>query len=264
MHHFPFGALASPVRQAPLAAASIFVLGVYASAVHAKWLNPDGSIRVKALAVASEPNIFWRGESAAEIISGICVPPEAGRLVAAAGNLNGPSGVWLDSHYLRPLGLTRVNAWLCDLLPESRQNDAQAHAVRRHYEPLRERLGLPRVSIPPVPRQFACGQRTDQIVDEFLSSGATTLVTLGDKPLEEFVGRLRLLDKTSISAFGRTEAEYGRLHPFTLQGRRLELLPLVHPRQAARLGPHDPGLSALHAAWVRRCLAERPTSSSLG
>jgi hypothetical protein len=252
MHHFPFGAPASSVRQAPLPAASVFVLGVYASAVHAKWLNPDGSIRVKALAVSSEPDIFWRGEGGPEIISGIYVPPEAGRLVPPAGNLNGPSGRWLDSLYLRPLGLTRLNVWLCDLLPESRQNDAQARAVKRHYEPLRERLGLPRVSIPPVPRQFACGQRVAQIVEELLSSGATTLLTLGDKPLHEFVGKLRLLDKASISAFGRTEAKYGRRHPFTLRGRRFDLLPLVHPRQAAGLGRHDPALATLHAAWMRQ------------
>jgi len=33
-------------------------LGVYVSAVQAKWLNKDGKIIVQALAVASEPEIF--------------------------------------------------------------------------------------------------------------------------------------------------------------------------------------------------------------
>jgi hypothetical protein len=57
VQHFPFGSPVVALRQSPLEDARAFVLGVYASAVHAKWLNPDGSMRVGALAVASEPTI---------------------------------------------------------------------------------------------------------------------------------------------------------------------------------------------------------------
>jgi len=68
-----------------------FVLGVYASAVHAKWIGPDGKVLVKALAVASEPTIFWTGGRAEgeKIIGGIHVPDAAGRLVPADDAFNG-------------------------------------------------------------------------------------------------------------------------------------------------------------------------------
>ena len=68
MFQFPFGAPLLTVEQSPLSTAKVFVLGVYASAVHARWVNPDGTTRVRALAVASEPSIFWAGDDDARII----------------------------------------------------------------------------------------------------------------------------------------------------------------------------------------------------
>ena len=65
----------------------VFVLGVYASAVHAWWLNLDGSTRVVALAAASEPHIFWGGEGETEIIASIQVPAEADHLVLPGAQL---------------------------------------------------------------------------------------------------------------------------------------------------------------------------------
>lgn len=250
MHSFPFGSPLLTLAQKPLHNARIFVLGVYASAVHARWLNPDGSTRVAALAVASEPQIFWSGEAEAEIIASIHVPAEAGRLVPPGSRMNGPSGVALDQLYLEPLGLTREHAWLCDLLPQSRMNPGQALAVSERYTPLAQRLGLPPASIPAVPKRFATEARVNEIVEEFLSSGAETLLTLGDVPLKEFVGVLGLCEKTSIAGFGIRAGQYGQRHPFSLRGRRFELLPLIHPRQAARLGAHSPQLAAAHAKWM--------------
>ena len=80
---FPFGQPLKLVKQRDRSPKKVFVLGVYASAVHAKWHPPKGK-PIEALAVASEPEIFWNGENAAEIISQIAVPPEAGYLEAAA------------------------------------------------------------------------------------------------------------------------------------------------------------------------------------
>ena len=119
---FPFGMPITPVRQADTSPKRIFVLGVYASAVHARWVTDDDKTIISALAVASEPEIFWRGNDAGAIIGQIPVPPGAGRLVSAGATLNGPSGVALDSMFLEPLGITRQDAWLSDLLPESRCN----------------------------------------------------------------------------------------------------------------------------------------------
>lgn len=67
IYHFPFGSQLKKVEQRNRTPKEIFVLGVYSSAVHAKWIAPDGKQKIGALAVASEPEIFWRGENAEEI-----------------------------------------------------------------------------------------------------------------------------------------------------------------------------------------------------
>lgn len=84
------------------------MLGVYASAVHARWIGPDGKNVVKALAVASEPCIFWRGDGAAQIIEQVAIPEKLGRLVSADTQFNGPSGKALDDLFLKPLGVSRA------------------------------------------------------------------------------------------------------------------------------------------------------------
>ena len=58
MFSFPFGMPVKPVHQADRGHKLVFVLGVYASAVHARWLTEGGSVIINALAVASEPEIF--------------------------------------------------------------------------------------------------------------------------------------------------------------------------------------------------------------
>jgi len=60
-YSFPFGQPLVPVKQQDRSPKKVFILGVYASAVHAKWRNEIGNVLVQALAVASEPYIFWRG-----------------------------------------------------------------------------------------------------------------------------------------------------------------------------------------------------------
>ncbi len=61
---FPFGQPVQEVVQTDRTPKDVFVLGVYASAVHARWINTSKKTVVNALAVASEPYIFWRGEKA--------------------------------------------------------------------------------------------------------------------------------------------------------------------------------------------------------
>ncbi len=57
---FPFGQPIIPVAQAEKTPKNIFVLGVYASAVHARWIGPDGKRLVTALAVAVPSiNSIW-------------------------------------------------------------------------------------------------------------------------------------------------------------------------------------------------------------
>src|SRR5688572_19937487 len=100
---FPFGQPLRTVEQTDRSPKKLFVLGVYASAVHARWIGADGKDIVKALAVASEPYIFWRGEEPAKNIDQIKIPAEVGKLVPAAPKFNGPSGLALDQFILGTL-----------------------------------------------------------------------------------------------------------------------------------------------------------------
>ena len=129
-YYFPFGETVKPLVQRTelLRRFSFWVFS--ASAVHARWKN-GASTKCHALAVASEPRIFWDGnpKGGAEIISRIKIPQEMGTLEPADEKFNGPSAKVLDEHILAPLGFTRKDAWLCDLLPETRLNDGQVEAT---------------------------------------------------------------------------------------------------------------------------------------
>ena len=89
---YPFGQKVQRLIQKDRSAKHVFVLGVYASAVHAKW-KKGNKVICQALAVASEPRIFWDGnsEEAKQIIDGIKIPAELGELIPASSQLNGPS-----------------------------------------------------------------------------------------------------------------------------------------------------------------------------
>ena len=251
---FPFGQPIQPVTQADRGPKRLFVLGVYASAVHARWCDAGGKQLVAALGVASEPYIFWRGDDVGKILSEIRVPSEAGSLEPAACNLNGPSGRSLDDDFLKPLRLTRENAWLCDLVPNSCMNHRQADAIERSYTPLVEKYGLPPVDWPNVPKKLTDATRREKIAAELRDSSAEVVITLGDMPLKWFgraFGSNRLL-----RSYGEDSKTYGRLHDFSIEGQALKLLPLVHPRQAAGLGGHTSRWKALHEIWIRRTAPE--------
>jgi uracil-DNA glycosylase len=246
-HVFPFGQPLRTVVQADRVPKKVFVLGVYASAVHARWIGLDGKDCVKALAVASEPYIFWRGDGAAEIVSRIQVPAAVGKLVPADRRLNGPSGVALDDLVLNPLGVSREDTWLCDLVPHSCVNPGQREAIARAYLPLLEKYSLPRPSIPAVPKPLADGARRQAILAEIIESEAELLVLLGDEPIRWFMRHhdsrwRRLSDFTP----------YGNFHDANVGGRAMRVLALVHPRQAARLGPSSTSWWRVHGAWMRQ------------
>lgn len=249
--NFPFGQPLKKVTQQDRTPKKVFVLGVYASAVHAIWEGPDGKTLVRALAVASEPEIFWTGTGAAEIIKGINIPKEAGRLLPAASKLNGPSGKLLDSHFHKPLGFTRKDAWLCDLLPESRMNKGQENAIKNVYQSFAEKLNLPKATIPEYKKsELKSKTRHLEILEELEASQANTLILLGDLPIAFFLNHLYPNYKT-LSQFGKTSESYGKKHPLTISGKLYEVIPLCHPRQAGRLGASDDDWFKLHDGWVK-------------
>ena len=168
IYHFPFGQKLHPLVQEDRTPKKVFVLGVYASAVHARW-KKDGQIVCQALAVASEPRIFWDGnpEEAKTIIDAVAMPAELGVLEPAGRQLNGPSAKVLDENILAPLGYSRKDAWLCDCLPETRLNPSQAKVIRERYNPLIAEYGLNPVTIPKRPSAFCDENRSKEITRRY-------------------------------------------------------------------------------------------------
>ena len=248
---FPFGQPVCKLTQTDRDSKRVFVLGVYASAVHARWVGLDGKDLVRALAVASEPHIFWRGHGVQEIISGIDVPPSVGRLEVPGTQFNGPSGIALDELFLEPLGLERVDAWLCDLVPHSCMNPAQRRAIQRCYIPLMDVHGLPPASAPPVPRVLADDDRRAAILAEIVESQAEFLILLGDQPIRWFLAHHERRWKR-LADFGTEPTTYGRLHEAQIGATRIQVLPLAHPRQAARLGRSSAMWYELHQVWMHQ------------
>ncbi len=246
---FPFGQPVRRVVQTDRAPKRVFVLGVYASAVHACWKEPNNKTIVKALAVASEPYIFWRGDNAEAIIQQITMPQELGKLSPANRQYNGPSGIALNELILKPLGLGCTDVWLCDLVPHSCVNELQKAAINRTYSGIAESHGLARHTVPPVPLPLTDEIRRREILDELHESGASTLILLGDKPIKWF---LRYFDDRwkRLADFGRENESYGRLQRTCIDGKEIAVLPLAHPRQIAKLGRSSVIWYNLHQAWV--------------
>ncbi len=248
--NFPFGSPLRSLAQTDRAPKRVFVLGVYASAVHARWFDVGGKRLVQALAVASEPVIFWDGKDAEGVLEGINLPERAGRLEPAEPKFNGPSGRSIDDDFLGPLGLDRGSSWLCDLVPHACLNPKQLAAIDRAYTPRTKALGLPKVSLRAVPKRFADGERRAAILAEVEEARPDVIVLLGDQPIRHW---LASYDRrwARLSDFGEEAKTYGRLHETTIAGRPCRLLPLAHPRQVSALGSHSEKWRDMHAGWKR-------------
>jgi len=251
---FPFGQPIRRVVQQDRTKKCVFVLGVYASAVHARWVDKHGQRRISAVAVASEPEIFWAGDSVDRLVRAVAIPEGAGHLEPAGPQLNGPSGRALDHMFLEPLGLSRDDAWLCDLVPHSCMNAKQQKAIEQRYIPEMERLGLPEPRWPTVPKCLASCERRAEIQGELDGATPAVLVTLGDQPLRWFAKFHGA--HARLQSYGTTPGAYGRLHPIQVGGRDMQLLPVVHPRQAARLGTHSSGWASLHEHWAQHVASD--------
>ena len=250
-YQYPFGEYVRPLVQEDRTPKKVFVLGVYASAVHARW-KKGNTIVCQALAVASEPRIFWDGnpEEAAEIIRRIQIPEELGTLEPAGRSLNGPSAKVLDDHILAPLGFTRNDAWLCDCLPETRLNPSQVRVINEKYNPLIKEYGLNEVTIPKRPSVFCNKKRAEKIAEELMMSEAEMIVLLGDIPIAQF---LRNVSDVPYSTLQEYTDRYGYGNPSdaVICGKQFQVLPLAHPRKIGALGAHSERWHNAHAEWER-------------
>jgi hypothetical protein len=244
-HRFPFGALLAPTPPVrPASGPAAFVVGVHAGAVHARWIGPDGRERCRALPVAAEPHAFWRGEDAAAIVRGIAagVPPEMGRLEPAPEPFDGATGRALDTYVLGPLGLGRDRCFVTDVHDAYLMPSAQRAALGR-YDALRAASALPPASLPVRPRVLSVGAaRARALREAFRASGAPLLVTLGDEPARALLG---------ARAPRLSHDRYGEPERLDLDGRRIVLLRLCHPRHPGRLGSLSPDWELTHVRWVR-------------
>ncbi len=254
---FPFGQKLRPLVQEDQTPKKVFVLGVYASAVHAKW-KKDNRVISQALAVASEPRIFWDGdpEEAKEIISKIHIPKEVGYLEPAGSQLNGPSAKVLDDLILTPLGFSRQDAWLCDMLPETRLNPNQVKVIREKYNPLIAQFALPVVTVPKRPSaakadSFCNAERCQEIIAEIEKSQADTIVLLGDLPIKQFLCKATQVDFDSLQTYV-DQYGYGQPTSICMNGQTYSLIPLAHPRQIGALGAHSEKWFQQHKIWIKK------------
>jgi len=250
-YYFPFGSELRPLVQEDRTPKKVFVLGVYASAVHARWKLGEKVI-CQALAVASEPRIFWDGnqEEARAIIEKINIPKELGYLEPASKQLNGPSAKVLDDNILAPLGYTREDAWLCDCLPEGWINPSQAKAIKEKYNPLIAKYNLNPVTIPARPSKFCNKARSEEITAELIESKAELLVLLGDIPIAQYLKKVADVPYSTLGEYVDMYG-YGRETRVSIQGKTVKVLPLAHPRQIGALGAHSEKWFLLHRKWEK-------------
>ena len=248
-YYFPFGQELHPLVQEDRSPKKVFVLGVYASAVHARW-KKDGQIVCQALAVASEPRIFWDGnpEEAKEIIAKIAIPKDLGTLEPAGKQLNGPSAKVLDENILAPLGYSRADAWLCDCLPETRLNPSQVKALQEKYHPFMEQHKLNPVTIPRRPSTFCTEARSAEITQELLQSQAELFVLLGDIPIAQYLKKVADVPYSSLGEYVELYG-YGTKTDILIAGKPIQVLPLAHPRQIGALGAHSEKWFTIHKNW---------------
>lgn len=249
---FPFGQELHPLVQEDKSPKKVFVLGVYASAVHAKW-KKDGAVICQALAVASEPRIFWDGniDEAKHIIEQVNIPAELGILEPAGMQLNGPSAKVLDENILAPLGYTRAEAWLCDCLPETRINSSQAKVIKERYNPLIEKYGLNPVTIPNRPAAFCDKKRSEEITTELLESQAGLLILLGDIPIAQYLKKVADVPYSTLGEYVDLYG-YGKTTEVIICGKTVKVLPLAHPRQIGALGAHSEKWHKAHHNWEKQ------------
>lgn len=248
---YPFGEVVHKVVQLDRTPKKVFVLGVYASAVHATWSGGEVPRKV-TLAVASEPRIFWDGneEETREIISRIQIPKELGTLEPADTKYNGPSAKVLDEHILAPLGYSRKDAWLCDLLPETRLNDNQINALKDTYEIVREKYGLNEVTIPKCPNQYCNSERSKEIMEEIKESQADLLILLGDVPIKQFLKKIAKVPYSSLNQYVKLYG-YGNATDVSLDNYNIKVLPFAHPRQVGALGTYKKYWFNKHQEWEK-------------
>jgi hypothetical protein len=259
---FPFGAPVSACRPSADGPRRVFVLGAYPSALHVAWTLPRVRSpvaprdarrrRIAALAVDNEPEPFWTGADQAERIERWKAAigfDDAWGTIAPCGSLNGPSGAWVETKILAPLGARRPDAWITDCLDTYRASVGGAARILDTYAPFAEQNGLPAANVEPHPGESdivkaALVHHRERLLHEQEVAQPEIVVTLGN-------AALRVLRELAVveakddpgKALRPDAATYGRPRPVRLGSRTAEWVPLAHPAAPA-------AYQQAHAGWV--------------
>lgn len=245
-YYYPFGEKLHRLLQQDRTPKKVFVLGVYASAVHAKWMPASGKkARINALAIASEPCIFWDGDD--EYTKGIIkkinarIPKEIGHLELPSKGLNGPSAIALTEKILNPLGYDRKqDAWLCDMLPETRINPNQKAVLEREYNPLISKYNLNICNIPVDNNEYCNIKRCEEIIQELFESQASTIILLGDKPIKQFLKKVADFPFSNLDDYVfRKGKGYATPYNVIIKDKEFRVILFAHPRLISGMNPKD-------------------------
>jgi hypothetical protein len=236
---YPFGEPLRPLTQEDRTPKRVFVLCVYASAVHARWFDQSGKLLVRALAVAAEPVMFWDGSGVDDILERIKMPAGAGRLETADANMNGPARqVARSTSTFSSRSVTGATTRALRPRPAHLSEPSPKKALDREYAPRATKLGLPAVDLPPAPKNFADDRRREEVLRELEESRAELLVLFGDELIRHWLSKFDDR-RTLLLDFGDADDDHDHRHEATIAGKKDEALALVHPRQAAGLGAHS-------------------------
>lgn len=245
---FPFGENVRRIEQTDRTHKKYFIIGSYASAVHATWRSADDKVVSKALPVANEPEIMWTGRpsESGEIIRHLHIPPEAGRLSQAGKWVNGGIGRLLNLEILTPLNLSRNDVWLTLLIPYAVANKGQRKAIHR-YSRIAADLNLPGSNIKPsnIKSSLVDENRINELIGELEESKADVIITLGDLPLYHFI-RLFEPEIRNLSSFEK----YGQFQIIKINNRFYQLLPLYHPKAGENVGSYTQKWKYVHNDWI--------------
>ena len=258
---FPFGQPVLPRPPSATGSRTVFVLGAYPSGFHVAWWLPGHEDRptpdAKALIVDNEPEVFWDGHGAADLLEQWrrevrFADHSWGRVALPETGNNGPSGQWLRDKILVPLGHSRTDCWITDCLDAARLNAGQQRRISETYLPMIGRLGLPTPNMDSTPtgessivREARQGH-LERLARELDRARPEVIITLGNAALRV----LRLLVEIDSGDPGPALAEtsYGAQVQARLGARPVRWLPLVHPRSGERI----PKWRQIHMRWVER------------